>query len=275
MAEDTGGAAKDRVVGLLGLAWASLGDLLAELADDAWDRPALPGWTVHDVVAHVVGGERMLSGEESPATPADARERPHVNNAIAAANEGWRDALAERSPAEMTAEFEAVTARRLAMLEAMTQEEFDAPSWTPVGPGTYGRFMEIRVFDTWMHEQDIRVATDLPGHQDGPVADQSLHEVVGALGFIIGKRGGAPDGSTVTIHLTGPLARDLHVAVDGRARVVPTLSGPPTATLTLPTPLFLRLAGGRTDPEAALAQIELGGDAVLARQLATHLAFTI
>jgi len=63
--------------------------------------------------------------------------------------------------------------------------------------------------------------------------------------------------------------------VQGRARVVEAIEGEPTATLTLSSSLFMRLAGGREDAEAALATIELGGDQALARQLATSLAYTI
>ena len=40
----------------------------------------------------------------------------------------------------------------------MSQEEWDAESFTPAGKSTYGRFMQIRVFDCWLHEQDIRDA---------------------------------------------------------------------------------------------------------------------
>ncbi len=136
-------------------------------------------------------------------------------------------------------------------------------------------WMQIRVFDCWMHEQDIRAAVGVPGNEAGPTAERSLDEVVGALGYIIGKRGRAPDGSSVLIRLTGPIERDLHVVVDGRARVIDTIDGEPTAMMSLSSSLFLRLAGGREDPEAALAGIQLGGDVALARQLATSLAFTI
>jgi uncharacterized protein (TIGR03083 family) len=157
----------------------------------------------------------------------------------------------------------------------MTQEDFDAPSWTPAGHGTYARFMQIRVFDCWMHEQDIRVALDRPGHETGPAAEESLAEIIRALGYIVGKRGRAPDGSSITITLTGPIHRVLHVVVDGRARVVDSLDGPPTAGVALSSSLFLRLAGGRLDPHAALDCIELTGDQELATRIATNLAFTI
>ncbi len=266
---------QDRLIALLRATWSSTAALLAQLSDDEWSRPALPGWDVHDVVAHLVGTERMLTGATSPPDlPAD-QASGHLHNDIGRVNERWVVALRERTHAELMADFEDVTTERLAALEAMDADGFDAPSWTPVGQATYGRFMEVRVFDCWMHEQDVRAAVGRPGDEDGPVAEQSLAEVVGSLGYVVGKRVGVPDGSSVTIHLTGPIHRDLHVLVDGRARVVESLDGPATASVSLSSTLFTRLAGGRVDPEVELARVELGGDPDLARRLATHLAFTI
>jgi uncharacterized protein (TIGR03083 family) len=267
-------AEKSRVVDLLAQEWAIIDGLLAGLGDQEWSRQALPGWDVHDVIAHIIGTERMLSGDEFPPAPGGDLGA-HVRNDIGKANEAWVLALRARSHAELLADFRSVTARRLASLRAMPAEEFNAPSWTPAGQATYARFMQIRIFDCWMHEQDIRAAVGLPGNDDGPIATEALAEVVLALGYIIGKRGRAPDGSSVLIRLTGPVQRDLAVVVDGRARVVPRIEGEPTASVSLPSSLFLRLAGGREDAGAALGRIELSGDEALGRQLATNLAYTI
>ena len=38
------------------------------------------------------------------------------------------------------------------------------------------------------------------------------------MGFVVGKLGGAPDGSRVAIELTGPLQRTINVAVEGRGQ---------------------------------------------------------
>lgn len=249
--------------------------LASSLRPDAWSASVLPGWDVHDVLAHLVGTETMLDGGAVPAIPVGGDVGDHVKNDIGKANEAWVVSLRKRSHADLLATFRAITARRLASLTAMPVDEFNRPSWTPAGDGTYSRFMEIRIFDCWMHEQDIRAAAGLPGNEAGPAAEQSLAEVVGALGYIIGKRGKSPDGSSVLIRLTGPIERDLHVVTSGRAKVVAALDGEPTATIELPSSLFLRLAGGRLDAEQALGQISLGGDADLARRLATSLAFTI
>ena len=264
-----------RVVALLREEWGSLAELLAGLDDAAWSAPALPGWDVHDVVAHLVGTERMLAGVAVPAVPEAETSGPHVKNEIARSNEAWVVTLRARTHAELLDDFRSVTAERLAALEALSDAEYDAPSWTPAGDATYGRFMEIRVFDSWMHEQDVRAAVGRPGHDGGPVAAQSVEEVIRALGYIVGKRAGVPDGSSVTLRLTGPVERTVHVAVDGRAAVVDALPGPATAELALSSSLFMRLAGGRVPAEDELERIELSGDVALARQVASHLAFTI
>ncbi len=274
-APDPRTAEQDRVVGLLGREWSAIADLLAGLDEDAWSRPALPGWDVHDVIGHLIGTERTLAGAQHPDIPADGECGEHVRNDIGRVNEAWIVALRDRPPADLLADFRAITAERLASLRAMTAEEFNAPSWTPAGQATYARFMQIRIFDCWMHEQDIRAAVAIPGHEGGPEAEQALEEVIAAIGYIVGKRGRAPDGSSVRIRLTGPVERDLHVVVDGRARPVEAINGEPTASLALSSSLFMRLAGGREDAEAALGRIELGGDLALARQLATNLAYTI
>ena len=103
----------------------------------------------------------------------------------------------------------------------MSDDEWNALTLTPVGPDSYGRFMRVRVFDCWMHEQDIRDGVGRPASEAdlaGPAARLTLDEMVTSMGFVVGKLGKAPDGSRVAIELTGPLARTIRVAVDGRAR---------------------------------------------------------
>jgi uncharacterized protein (TIGR03083 family) len=256
--------------------WSSIDRLLTSLAPPQWAVPtALPGWSVQDTVAHLIGTESALAGQAAPPSGADIRGLPYVRNDIGAANEQWVQGLRGESSAAVLDRFRAITAARRAALEAMSEAEFDAPSWTPAGPGTYGRFMRIRVFDCWMHEQDVRDAVGIPGHGDGACAAVALAEAADALGYIVGKRAAAPDGSTVTIELTGPEHVTWHVAVDGRARRADTLPGPPTAAIRLSSHLFSRLAGGRVPPAEHLAEITIDGDQELGRRIALALPFTI
>ncbi|HEV7651650.1 MAG TPA: maleylpyruvate isomerase family mycothiol-dependent enzyme [Actinophytocola sp.] len=268
---------KDVVVPALAAEWAALDELLTALPPADWARPtALPGWSVQDNVAHLIGTECALAGQAPPAGDGtDVHALPHVRNDIGAANELWVRGLRGESPARVLDRFREITAIRHKALDAMTQADFDRPSWTPAGRDTYGRFMRIRVFDCWMHEQDIREAVGVPGHEDGPCAELSLTEMTGALGYIIGKKAGAPEGVGVTIELTGPLTGTWHVAVAGRAAVVDELPGPATTTLRLPSTLFTRLAGGRGPVADRLPDVTIEGDTDLGTRIAHALPFTI
>lgn len=268
---------RDRTVDGLEAVWTSLRTLLTELSDEQWAAStALPGWDVQANVAHVVGTEMMLLGESAPEDPADGDAKTdHVRNDIGEFNEVWVRALADRSPAEVLTAFDEVVSRRLAVLHAMPLDEWDAESFTPAGRDTYGRFMQIRVFDCWFHEQDIRQAVDQPGHNSGPAVDVTLDEVSTALGFVVGKRAGAPQGSTVVFELTGDGGRTIHVEVAERARLVEALDVPATVTISMPVVPFTRLCGGRTAFDSVRSIISIRGDDELAQKILANLAYTI
>jgi uncharacterized protein (TIGR03083 family) len=132
---------------------------LAEGLDPGeWGLPtACPGWSVKDNVAHVVSIEAMLLGRPTPEVTLPD-ELPHVRNDFGRVNEQWIESYRGRSTDEVVADLRKVIAERRADLAGMDQEDFDAESFTPAGPDSYGRFMRIRVMDMWMHEQDIREA---------------------------------------------------------------------------------------------------------------------
>jgi uncharacterized protein (TIGR03083 family) len=257
----------------LGEVWSSLEALGLSLSDEEWRAPTpCPGWDVAAQYAHVIGTESMLLGRPNPAV--DPGQPAHVRNSIGGFNEVWVAHLAPLERREVLELFKEVTTARSRALEGMSEEEFSSPSWTPIGQADYRRFMQIRVFDCWVHEQDVRQATARPGHLEGPAVEQSLDEVVRALGYIVGKKAGCPEGASVRFDITGPAGRVVDVAVaEGRARVVEDLAGPPTATLILALADFMAVACGRVGPEAV--STELRGDAELAQRVLGCLAFTI
>ena len=267
---------RDRIVGLLRRQFGVIAQLIGPLTQAQWATPTcLPGWTVQDVVSHLVGTERLLTGARPPT--AGISHLDHMRNPIAEANEVWVESMRPWSGPEMVAAWLEVTSVRLAALEEMGQAEFDAPSWTPVGNDeTYGRFMRIRHFDCFMHEHDVRFALGLPARTDRDDQASCLDEVATGLGYIVGRRAAMPDGTRVAIELTGEPPRTYLIQVDGRASVVDALDGPVTAGIELPVPLFLRLTGGRDDGASGPGgEVRLSGDPALARQLSEHLAFTI
>jgi uncharacterized protein (TIGR03083 family) len=267
---------RDRTVRLLDEEFDAVAAVGGGLTPAQWATPTcLPGWTVQDVLAHLVGTESMLAGDPGP--EADVSGLEHLRNDIGRANEVWVASMRPLPGDEVLARFRAVTARRTASLGAMTQADFDRPSWTPAGPDeTYGRFMRIRHYDCFLHEHDMRAALDLADREDPDHVDAALAEPEAALGYIVGRRAGMPSGTTVAIAVHGPVERTWRLAVEERARVVDDLPGPATVSLDLPAMLFLRLTGGRVDALPHLGDdLVVGGDETLGRQLATHLAFTI
>ncbi len=265
--------------GQLDEVWSSLATLGGGLDDADWDAPtSCPGWPVSAQYAHVIGTESVLLGRPNPEV---VPGRPdHVRNDIAGFNEAWVASMASEPRESVLARFDEVTSARREALAAMDEADFAADSWTPIGPADYRRFMQIRVFDCWVHEQDVRYAVGRSGHDAGQVAEQSVDEIVRALGYIVGKKAGAEPGSSVRISLTGPVERDIEVSVvDGRARVIDTVGGTPTATLALSSNAFTRMACGRVAPPSvlggALGGVALAGDTVLGERIVTSLPFTI
>jgi uncharacterized protein (TIGR03083 family) len=267
---------QDQTIDALAEVWGRLDELLTGLDEASWSAPTcLPGWDVKAVVAHLIGTESMLLGEATPDVEIDPAEYEHVRNDMGRINEAWVASMADQAPVELLTRFREQTARRLEALRAIDQAGWEAEGFTPVGTDTYGRFMRIRTFDCWVHEQDIRDAVSSPGGEEGAAARAAFDEMETAAGYIVGKRAGAPAGSSVTFELTGPAGRTLHIDVSDRARVVDELPGPATVTLTMPAGVFARLAAGRGDPEALGRQVAIDGDADLGRQILANMRYTM
>jgi uncharacterized protein (TIGR03083 family) len=258
--------------------WGDIASLAADLTDDQWGLPTdCPGWSVHDNVAHMIGTERLLLGEQPSAVGAEA---PHVRNDIGKANEAWIATYADFAGSDLLAEFRAVTARRLDALRSLGPDDWDREGFTPEGPGPYRQFMEIRVFDCWYHDQDMREALGRPGYLDGPVADLAIGRIPGkALGYVVGKKAAAPPGTTVVFTIDGrvPIVASVTVPPEGRAVVTPGPLEDPTVSITSDRRTFTRLAGGRWSGNRARTDgdVRVEGDAELGARVVDNLGFTI
>jgi uncharacterized protein (TIGR03083 family) len=269
---------KDDVLAGLFASWDGIDSLLAALSDEQWQTPtSLPGWTVHDVVAHIIGTEMMLAGTPTP--EADVAGRDYVHNEIGALNEKWVEHLRSESPESMLAAFRDITARRKEMLAAMPVGEWNTVTFTPAGPDSYGRFMRVRIFDCWMHEHDIRHAVGRPptdADLAGADTRLALDEMTASMPFVVAKKGQAPAGARVQITLTGPVAREIRVAVDGRAALVEDFDGAePTVGITLDGLQFTRLAGGRPLMAGRTDGIDYAGDTAAGARIIENLNYVI
>jgi len=266
----------EQVIELLRQEWAVIDHLIDGLTETQWKSAVpLPGWTVQDCVAHVTGTELSLMGEPAPSV--DLSHLTWVTGPFQEFVEIWVEPRRSWSGDAVAAEFREVIPRRLAMLEAMTDEEMGKVGWSPIGEVPYRQFMRVRVFDCWMHEQDMRRGLAIAGHTTGPVVESALeHNITRALGFVVGKKAGAPDGSSVQFDLSDP-DRSYTVIVDGRARLAKPGEELPAATtvLHLPFTTFVALAGGRIDAAVAHAEgATITGDTDLGARVLANLAFT-
>ncbi len=252
----------------LGQSWDSLDDLFGSLTDEQWATPSLcPGWTVRDIMIHLGAIEHMLSGE-APGSMVDSLPFDKVA--------AWINDVKDLDDGAAFERYRQIIATRRSELADLTQDQLALPSATPVGPGTYDRFMAIRVFDFWVHEQDIRVPLGLPGHEAGPAAEMGIDEIHRSLPYIVGKKIGLPDGKSITIEIDGGVQRVMHVAVTGRAGLVDSLESP-DVVLRADSTAFALLACGRIDPQGPIddGRISWSGDATFGEAAARRLAFTM
>jgi uncharacterized protein (TIGR03083 family) len=253
--------------------WRSACDDLSGLARSvdelAWSFPTdLPGWSVHDVMAHCLAIESELAGHP-PLTAEVDPDAPHIRNPRGIYTE--RGVVARRgySKLRLIDEFDEAVERRAALLAA---QPLDDPTGRPaILPGDvdwdWATLLRNRIVDIWVHDQDIRRAVGKPGDQDTAAA-AFVQDVFGhALPYVLAKRVGASPGTSMVVDVTGPVSAVYAVAVNDERRGV-AIDGDdiePSVRLTLSTETFAMLAAGRRDPDEL--PVTVTGDAALGNQI--------
>ena len=265
------------VVDLMERVWRSIDSLCSPLTEPQWKTPTdCPGWSVQDQVSHLVGAESHILGNPGPDhTP---KETGHVKNDVGQSNEVVVDFRRSWPGQKVLEEFRELTGQRLRLLRDMTDEQFAAEIKTPVGPGTVTEFVRLRIFDAWVHEQDIRRALNMPGELEGPVAAHSVGRVARAMPFVVARKAQSPDGVTVIFDVTGTAGCMVPVVVEGR-RGSELDSEPPSPTVRIITDVeaFVCLGCGRWDPEEALGsgRVTLTGDTALGETIVKQMNIMI
>jgi ubiquinone biosynthesis protein UbiJ len=121
----------------------------------------------------------------------------------------------------------------------------------------------------------MRRALGFNGHLDGPVVELVLDWHRRNLGYVVGKRAGAPEGAVVVFDVTGPTAERIAIGVEnGRAALVDG-SGPADTTLTLDVEAYNALLCGRWTASTALDQgrLRIDGDVELGRRVADAMGY--
>jgi uncharacterized protein (TIGR03083 family) len=248
-------------------------DLLEELSPDEWSTPTdLPGWDVKAVASHIAHLEGILAG--GPEETADVGEPPHVTGLLGLYTEVGvvtrRDATPDAIINEIRA---AATARHTKLLADPPSDAAGRPDPIFAGvPWDWRTLLRNRPLDVWMHEQDVRRATDRPGGMDSAAARHTAEYLAESFGFVLAKRAGAEPGTTALLELEGS---DPFVFAVTDARRGERLAAAPadvSVTLRMDREAFIRLAGGRCQPEPGTYAV--AGDEELAGRIIDAMATT-
>ncbi|KNB49180.1 maleylpyruvate isomerase family mycothiol-dependent enzyme [Streptomyces caatingaensis] len=256
----------------------AVAELVKPLAERDWNRPTdCPGWSVRDVVSHIIGVESEMLGEPRPIHTLP-RDLYHVTDEFSRYIEVQVDVRRCHTALEMTSELELTVIRRSRQLRGETRSPRAPVRW-PLGSGpeqTLEQALTTRAFDVWVHEQDLRRALGVPGNLDSPGALIARDVLVAALPRVVAGRAGAPAGSAVVVDVHGPVEflRTVRVDAAGRGSVDSSVSLGPAVTLTTDWETYTLLACGRVRPEAVDGRLSVEGDPELAAAILREFAVT-
>ena len=240
--------------------------LLRDLTVDDWTRPVDPpefnGWTVHDVVVHLVANESLLAfqlGVPVPGVPETATD-----------NEGRtaeaRTRHAGGSPAHAVAELEAAAEATTTEIMSRGEARLDEPIDWWGGRAPTRMAVLVRAFETWTHADDIRRATGA-GMVDPPPASllTMAHAACGIVPRTLATRGGYRPGRLVRFRFTdvGDAAWDVDLGSVGSVR--PAGDDAVDAEITTTAAAVCRGISARLD--AGELSYDVVGDEQLARDI--------
>jgi uncharacterized protein (TIGR03083 family) len=259
----------------------AMADLLAAAVSarpQGWGLPTpCPGWGIGDIVAHTSFIERFLLKRWDPPHEPDWASLPHVTSDFGRVTEIPVDLRRGWTREEVLDEFRQTWGDRLQQLRAGTHDLTEMVD-SPFGvPWPLDRVLRTRIFDIWVHDQDIHTANSELADLDTPAAWVSARQLVKALPVVWAKNTDAPAGSSLRVDVTGP-GVEFTAAVqrgnDGRSRFIDPDTGHeavgPTVSLRVAWPDLVRLMAGRGWPESAA----LSGDPELGQRVLDTMTIT-
>ncbi|MGW0991480.1 maleylpyruvate isomerase family mycothiol-dependent enzyme [Streptomyces sp. NPDC002486] len=254
----------------------AIAELLQPLAEAEWNRRTpCPGWSVRDVVSHVIGLDCEMLGDPRPIHSLP-RDLFHVTNEHQRYMEMQVDVRRHHTAPEMTSELEYVIIRRNRQLRNESRD----PGTTVRGPLgselTLEESMRRHAFDVWVHEQDLRTALGRPGNLDSPGALITRDVLLGELPRVVAEDAQAPRSSAIVFDVHGPVEflRTIRVDIQGRGTLETAPALGPAATLTLDWETYVRLACGRVTPESVSDRLKTEGDPDLAAAILNNFRVT-
>ena len=240
----------------------AISELVGPLVEGEWNRRTpCPGWSVRDIVSHVMGLDCEMLGDPRPIHTLP-RDLFHVTNDHQRYMEMQVDVRRHHTAPEMTSELEYVIIRRNRQLRNDSRDpgtKVRGPLGTEL---TLEESMRNHAFSVWVHEQDLRAALGRPGNLDSPGAHIARDVLLAALPEVVADKANAPRSSAIVFDVHGPVEflRTIRVDIQGRGTLETAPALGPAATFTLDWETYVRLACGRVTPEAVADRVKAEGD---------------
>lgn len=254
----------------------AISELVSPLVEGEWRRPTeCPGWSVRDVVSHVIGVETEALGDPRPIHTLP-RDLFHVKDETSRYMEVQVDVRRHHTGPEMTSELEYTIIRRCRQLRNDKRPATHRVPNPVFGEMPLEVFLRLRTFDVWVHEQDIRRALGKPGGLDSPAAHISRDMMLAGLPKVIAKKAALPPRSAVVFDISGPLEflRTVRVDEEGKGSVSTSPSLGPVVTFATDWETYSRLACGRVKPRRVADRLKIEGDPEVADRILANFSIT-
>ncbi|MFD7878868.1 maleylpyruvate isomerase family mycothiol-dependent enzyme [Streptomyces sp. NPDC059766] len=254
----------------------AISELVQPLVEGEWNRRTpCPGWSVRDVVSHVIGLDCEMLGDPRPIHTLP-RDLFHVTNEHQRYMEMQVDVRRHHTAPEMTSELEYTVIRRNRQLRNESRDPGTKVRGHLSTEVTLEESMRTHAFNVWVHEQDLRAALGRPGNLDSPGAHIARDVLLAGLPQVVADKAQAPRSSAVVLDVHGPVEflRTIRVDIQGRGTLETAPALGPAATLTLDWETFVRLACGRVSADAMADRIKTEGDPDLAEAILRNFAVT-
>ncbi|WP_062213461.1 maleylpyruvate isomerase family mycothiol-dependent enzyme [Streptomyces sp. NBRC 109706] len=246
---------------------AELCRMLRALPAADWRAPAVPGWTVRDLAAHLLGDLQGRLGHDLEGRPLARVRAPgeSLEAWIHRANQEWIDAHADLAPSALVDALERAAPRVVARFRrADPRAPAVAVSWAGADPAPAWLDCARELTEYWTHRQQIRHAVGRPTDPEPAVLAVVLDTLFRALPHTL-RDHRAPAGSQLGVRVPGPAGGVWTVTATGRGwSLAPPPTGRPAATVEWDAETAWRLCTRSVDPATALARARVTGDRTLA-----------
>ena len=237
---------------------AELADVLDTVPDGAWSLDTAAGWTIHELVAHLVGVEAYVASrlDLGDFEPPPGTEHDHVGMTVPII-----DAERMRPPSETRQAWERSAWAVVGLLDALGPDLLTRRIDLYGIPTSARTAIVARMFELWTHADDVRRALGQPLVDPDPERLAAMSDVAARS---------LPTGMTLSgTARPGASAKVVLLGEGGGTWTVPLAmgdaGGPPATTVVADVVDFCRVASTRLDPATLDHDVE--GDAELARQV--------